>query len=133
MRSGQRAHGRLDHRRVLDGRRSQHRVAHARVEQRRAVVQRTHAAARLDLDLHRRGDAGDGGPVVLACADIRAAREGGVQIDDVNARDAGGGEARRHLPGGAIVDLHAFAPPLLQAHGGAVHEIDGGENQHGGA
>ena len=100
------------------------------VEQRRAVVERSHPAARLDVDARRSRDARDRRAVVLALG--RAACERGVEIDDVNACGAGGGETGRQLPGRAVVHLRALAPPLLQAHGGAVHQIDRRKNQHRG-
>src|SRR4029079_11324351 len=77
-----------------------------------------------------RGDARDRGAVVPALG--RAAGEGRVEIDDVDARHACRGEPGRHLPGRAVVHLRALTPPLLQAHGGAVHQIDSGEDQHRG-
>ena len=122
---------RLDQRGILDRRGAEHdEAARPASNSARAVVERAHAAA--DLDRRRppprrcaRSSRG------CPCARPRRA-ERGVEIDDVEARGAGGGEPRRHLPGRAVVDRGALAPPLLQAHGGAVQQIDRGEDQHRG-
>ncbi len=85
------------------------------VEQARAVVERPHAAARLDLRTPAAATIFFKRRLVVD-ARVGAAGERGVEIDDVNPRGARGGEARRHLPGRAVVDLGALAAPLFEAH-----------------
>ncbi len=120
--------GRLDHGRILHRRGAEDDVPDAQLEEARAVVERSHAAAGLDRNAGRVDDPLQGRLVVDAR--VGATRERGVEIDDVNPRRARRREARRHLPGGAVVDLGALAAPLLEAHRRAAQQIDGRKDLH---
>src|SRR3569623_285709 len=118
--------GRLDDLGRLDGGGAGHGVLRPQIEPALAVRDGAYAAAHLDLGRGRADDLADGVVVVL-----RAAAEGGVQIDDVDARGAGGREARGDLPRAVRVDGGAGAVALAQADGLAAQKIDCGKYQHG--
>jgi hypothetical protein len=68
----------------------------------------------------------DGFVVVLG-----PARQGSIQIDNVQTRRARGGKPARQFPGRVGIDLRAFRAALFQPYGFSVKKVDGGEYLHG--
>ena len=102
----------------------------AAIERRLAVLERAHPAAspRAPRRRWRRQSCRDGCPSVR----LRAAAEGGVQVDDVDARGAGGRRRPRATSQGrSVVDVRAVAAPWFEADGLAAQGDSIAENQHG--
>ena len=123
--SGKSLGGRLDQSRVAHGGRADDDARDALAEPAFDGRVIANAAAELNRNPHRRQDALD------RCRIHRLAREGAVEIDDMQIFEALCREGPRLLGRIAMKNGRARHVALLKAHRFAVFQIDGGKKNHG--